>query len=161
MIATEPGVETVPLVAKPQRWVFDSGFTGDAFAWRSHLEEPGLNPRTNLAGTAPAKSAFGQEEALPIRKAALWLKSNIPSLQGTPFRIALSPGILFRDAAEPDPEFFRPVIGMRALMRAGLKVRIDFAKARISIWTPGPWYQGVSLFCRRLDSAFSVDPTKW
>jgi hypothetical protein len=36
----------------------------------------------------------------------------------------------------PDPEFQRPLIGIRALRSAGLRAEIDFRQDTISIWTP-------------------------
>jgi hypothetical protein len=36
----------------------------------------------------------------------------------------------------PDPEFHRALVGMRPLVRAGLKLEIDFANRAVSLWTP-------------------------
>lgn len=36
----------------------------------------------------------------------------------------------------PDPQFQRPLIGIRALRSAGLKVEIDFFHDTVSVWIP-------------------------
>ena len=36
----------------------------------------------------------------------------------------------------PDPEFHRPLVGMRALLRARLRVELDFVGKTLSLWTP-------------------------
>jgi hypothetical protein len=47
------------------------------------------------------------------------------------------PGIPFRDVPQnPDPQFQRPLIGMRALRRAGLLIELEFGSDTVSIWTP-------------------------
>jgi hypothetical protein len=64
------------------------------------------------------------------------LCSNLPTLRNPPYRLDLTSGVVFRDAPAPDAEFHRPLLGMRVLLRAGVKVKIDFAKATVSLWTP-------------------------
>ncbi len=154
-------LQTPPENLSPQRWVFDSACSFEACAWRSHLEEAGLNPRIKLAGKAAAYSAFGTREELPIRKAALWLISNIPSLRDKPFRIPLNPGIVFFDRACPRPEIFRPLIGLGALIRSGVTLQINSARTTVSIWTPGTWYQNLWLSLRRPFSRSSTLPLPW
>jgi hypothetical protein len=160
-LPTVPGSKALVGVERPQRWVLDTGFTGDAYAWRTHLVEAGLDPRAHLAGTLPARSVFGERQDLPVCKAGLWLISNLPALRDAPFYLELSPGILFREGTPPDPEFNRPLLGLRALLRAGLKVQIDFARATVSLWTPGPWYRGLSLGLRRLLTGYAKLPVRW
>jgi hypothetical protein len=36
----------------------------------------------------------------------------------------------------PDPHFQRPLIGIRAMRSAGLRIEIDFAADTLSAWTP-------------------------
>jgi hypothetical protein len=36
----------------------------------------------------------------------------------------------------PDPQFQRPLIGVKALRAAGLKAEIDSAHDTVSVWTP-------------------------
>jgi hypothetical protein len=160
-IATLPVVSAPPIGRHPQRWVLDTAFTGDAYAWRPHLLEVGLDPRASLAGTTAVLSAFGQRESLTVCKASVWLLSNIPALQDTPFRLALSPGILFRDATPSDPEFHRPLLGMRALLRAGVRVQIDFARATVSVWVPGSWSRCLAVSLRRSLTGFRTLPVHW
>jgi len=73
---------------------------------------------------------------VPVRDADLWLVSNLPS-PPDPFRIVLHRGLPFHDVSTvPDPQFQRPLIGVRALRLAGLKVELDFARDTVSVWTP-------------------------
>ncbi len=74
---------------------------------------------------------------VPVRDADLWLVSNFPALRATHYRIVLHRGLPFHDVpTRLDPEFQRPLIGIRALRAAGLNVEIDFANDTISVWTP-------------------------
>ena len=74
---------------------------------------------------------------VPVRDVDLWLVSNIPALQATPFRLVLHRGLAFLDSpALPDPEHQRPLVGIRAMRSAGLRVEIDFAADTVSVWTP-------------------------
>jgi hypothetical protein len=79
----------------------------------------------------------GRPLTVPVRYAHLWLVSNVPALQATPYRMVLHRGLPFHDVpSQPDPEFQRPLVGIRALRSAGLKVEIDFANDTISVWKP-------------------------
>jgi hypothetical protein len=72
-----------------------------------------------------------------VRDADWWLVSNLPALHATAYRIFVHPGLPFHDVpSRPDPEFQRPLIGVRALRAAGLRAEIDFANGWISVWTP-------------------------
>jgi hypothetical protein len=147
---------------RPQRWVLDTGFTGEAFAWRRHVQDAGLDPDIQQAGTIRARSSLGTSERLPVRSADLWLISNLGVLREHPFLLELDPGVAFRNVPrQPDPEFERPLIGMRALRRAGLKVQIDFAKATLSLWIPGTALRSLFLFLRRTLMRSAPDPMSW
>jgi hypothetical protein len=124
-----------PLV---QEWALDTANRGDAFAWRHHLQAAGLDPASNLLPRrVRITTAVGRPEEVPIREACLWLVSNIPALRDTPWRVELKRGLPFRDVpALPDPQFHRPLIGVRALRGAKLKVELDFANDTLSVWTP-------------------------
>ncbi len=75
--------------------------------------------------------------AVPVRDADLWLVSNLPALRGTPHRMVLHRGLPFRDtSSRAEPEFQRPLIRIRALRSAGMKIEIDFARDTVSVWTP-------------------------
>jgi hypothetical protein len=122
---------------RPQSWAVDTGFTGDAFAWRHHLEDAGLDPDTRRGTPVWLKgSAVSGGIQAPVRKADLWLVSNIAHLP--PYCLRLRSGITFRDqrVTNPDPEFHRALLGMRPLIRAGLKVELDFAGRTVSVWIP-------------------------
>jgi hypothetical protein len=82
-------------------------------------------------------TSMGGKTPVPVRLADLWLVSNVPALQGAAFRIELDPGVPFNNVTTlPDPQFHRPLIGFRALRRAGLRVELDFAADVVSVWTP-------------------------
>jgi hypothetical protein len=139
-LVTEPGLSVPPAGIPLQEWVFDPGNTGDAFAWRHHLLQAGLDPDT---GRGPhhvrMRVAGGIPLQLPLRQADFWLVSNIPSLQANPFPLRLGQGIPFVDLpTRPDPQFDRPLLGIRALRRARLRVELDFDGDTVSVWTPDP-----------------------
>jgi hypothetical protein len=138
ILLTEPGLTVPPATATAQVWVFDTGTRGEAFAWRHHLVSAGLDPDVDrLPLPVTITSALAGRESLPVRRALLWLVSNLPALAGTPWRLELLPGLPFRDVATlPDPEFHRPLLGLRPLLRAGLRIELEFAQKTLSLWTP-------------------------
>jgi hypothetical protein len=147
-----------PDSASPAHWKFDTGCALDAYAWRDHLHEAGLRPDLNLVRSMDrAWSAFGHKEELPVRSAALWLFSNIPALRHRPFRLALYPGITFVDRDCPQPQLFRPLIGLGAFLRAGVTIKVDPKRQTVSLWTPGTRWEGVRLFFQRLRSGFATE----
>ncbi|HZW33320.1 MAG TPA: hypothetical protein VFF52_21560 [Isosphaeraceae bacterium] len=81
-------------------------------------------------------SATGAKTQAPVRLANLWLLSTIA--HQAPFLLRLVGGIVFNDkrVVTPDPELHRALIGMRPLIRAGLKLEVDFASRTFSLWTP-------------------------
>jgi hypothetical protein len=140
VLVTDPNLPAPPASALAQSWCLDTGNTGEAFAWRHHLLTAGLDPTKHLAPTrAVLTSSLGARLLVRVRAADLWLVSNIPAHQGSPFRLHLDPGIPFHDIPTlPDPNLNRPLIGLRALRRAGLRVELDFANDTVSVWTPDP-----------------------
>lgn len=135
VLLSPPSASPLP-GAQPQGWVVDTGFTGDGFAWRHHLEGAGLDPDVDRdAPVSLRSSAASGVLQMPVRRADIWLASN---RHHPPFRLDLGPGIVFRDqsVASPDPEFHRALLGMRPLIRAGLKFELDFAGRTVSVWTP-------------------------
>lgn len=156
---TEPDA-AIPADDAPCRpWKFDSGNALDAVAWRFHLDQAGLAPSARLRSTTVrARAANDAVELLPIRKACLWLVSNIPALRGRPLRLPLYRGLPFYDRAPRRPEVVFPLIGIRTLRRARLKVKIDFDGLTISVWAPGRWYEGLFLWLRRLPGGFTTTP---
>jgi hypothetical protein len=136
---TEPGLTAPPSGLPIQEWVFDTGNTAEAFAWRGHLLQAGLDPYLRLL---PGHIRIGGSGILTppralLRDADLWLISNVPSLRGSPYRLRLERGHSFLDIPEqPDPHFNRPLVGVRAMRRAGLRVELDFAADVLSVWTP-------------------------
>ncbi len=138
VLLSEPGLSAPPAGAAPQLWLLDTGSRGEAFAWRHHLLTGGLDPDVgHFPRTVSITSALGGKHSVPSREADLWLVSNLPALQGQPWRLELMQGIPFYDIqALPDPHFNRPLIGTRALRRGRLRVELDFDAAVVSVWVP-------------------------
>jgi hypothetical protein len=139
-ILSEPGLTAPPAAAAVRNWLLDTGNRGEAFAWRPHLIAAGLDPDTGrIPRPLTITTVLGGRQNVPSREADLWLVSNIPALSGQPHRLELAQGLPFQDITTlPDPHFQRPLIGMRALRRACLRVELDFDAATVSIWTPDP-----------------------
>ncbi len=162
IVLSDPGLPAPPLGARPQRWVIDTRFTGEAYAWRSHLLEAGVDPAMLHTGHTYLTPVGGIPQKFPLRDADVWLLSNIPALRNTPWRLELEEGIALRDVPSlPQPEMNCPLIGMRALEQSGLQIKLDFAKATVSVWTPGPWHQSLSVFLRRTLSGYATSPVPW
>jgi len=138
IIVTEVGVATPFSGAPSLDWALDTGFHGEAFAWRKHLITVGLDPDVNRApGLITLTSTLAIRQVVPIRLAELWLASNIPGSVAPAWPLPLRRGIAFRDVpTSPDPNLNRPLLGMRVLRRAGLRVELDFANDTVSVWTP-------------------------
>ena len=139
IVLTGPTQPDPPALSTVTDWVLDTGNRGEAFAWRHHLIQAGLDPDQNrMARPITIRTVAGQV-TVPVRDADLWLVSNIPALHPTPYRMVLHRGLPFRDVpSRPDPILQRPLVGIRALRAAGLKVEIDFANDTVSVWTPDP-----------------------
>jgi hypothetical protein len=140
VLLTDPGLVAPPSNAPIQYWAVDTAHRGTAFAWRRHLIDGGLDPDVlHLGRTMSITTALGGKSIVPVRLAHLWLVSNVPSLQGATWRIDVDPGIPFNNVTNlPDPHFNRPLIGLRALRRARLRVEVDCASDTVSVWTPDP-----------------------
>ncbi len=75
-----------------------------------------------------------------------WPVNNIPIFRDTPYRIKLYSGIVFRDVQSlPNPESNCPLLGMRALEAAGLKILIDLPARRFPSECPRCFASGFSL----------------
>lgn len=137
VILTEPNLTAPPPVAGVREWALDTGNRGEAFAWRHHLLQAGVDPdKRRLPQPLTIRTVSGQV-IVPVRAAHLWLVSNVPALRATPYRMVLHRGLPFHDVtAVPDPNLQRPLIGLRALRSAGLRVEIDFAADTVSVWVP-------------------------
>jgi hypothetical protein len=135
----EPSALVPPPLSSIQYWVLDTGNRGEAFAWRHHLLQSGIDPdRRRLPQPMLIRTVTGKK-SVPVRDVDLWLISNLPGQTPQPHRIVLHRGLPFQDSASiPDPQYQRPLIGIRAMRSAGLRVEIDFARDMISVWTPDP-----------------------
>ena len=126
-----------PAHTRSEDWVLDTGTRGDAFAWRHHLIQAGLDPSLLRSSHPVGIRTVAGIIHVPTRDAALWLVSNLPGQALPPYHIDLPRGLPFMDTpALPDPYYQRPLVGIRALRRAGLRIEIDFAHDTISVWTP-------------------------
>lgn len=139
VMVTEPSLTGPPPVAQVQEWVLDTGNRGEAFAWRHHLVRAGLDPdQGRLPQPMTIRTVTGKV-TVPVRDVDLWLVSNVPVSLPDPYRMVLHRGWPFLDVpAVPDPQLQRPLLGVRALHAARLKVDIDFDQGTVSVWTPDP-----------------------
>lgn len=98
VIVSEPGLLRPPPDGHVSDWFLDTGFTGEASAWRPHLEGAQIDPDVN-----------------PLDEGIVFRDQQISSSRG-------------RTA--------RPLLGMRLLRRARLKLDIDFGTETVSVWVP-------------------------
>jgi hypothetical protein len=74
----------------------------------------------------------------------------------------LASGIAFRNVPSlPNPEGNCPLLGMRALESAGLKILMDFACGTVSVWVPAGWHRAAWLGVRRLVSGWATTPAPY
>jgi hypothetical protein len=136
-MVAEPTGLVAPGVARAQTWILDTGNRGEAFAWRFHLLQAGLDPDLGRLPQPMSIRTVSGKITVPVRDVDLWLVSNLPGLH--PYRIVLHRGLPFHDTPTvPDPHFQQPLLGIRALRAAALRVEIDFAHDTVSVWTPDP-----------------------
>jgi hypothetical protein len=151
ILVANPGLPQPPVTARPQRWLVDTRFTGEAFAWRHHLEEAGLDVSVRLRTEVALAPLLSAPKRYPARMADLWLVSNLAGLQAIPYPMRLHRGIAFHNVQRlPDPETNAPLLGMRALANARLTLKIDCVRRTLTVWTPGSWLGGVAVWARRL-----------
>ena len=138
VLLTEPGLPAPPANVPRLEWLLDTGNRGEAFAWRWHLLDGGLDPDVQrLPVNVRVTSVLGHQQVVPLRAADLWLLSNLPAFHGQPYRMSFSRGLAFKDVPTlPDPKRNRPLIGVRLLRQAKLKVELDFTNDTVSVWTP-------------------------
>jgi hypothetical protein len=162
-LVTERNLAIPPAPDFGQRWRIDRGCTGDTYAWRASLLEAGLDPRRNIVGTTRAVFGGGStREDLLVRTGALWLFSNIPALRAEPIRLALVPGITFVNREfHGDLRFACPVIGMKALRRAGVSMNVDFGNDTVSLWVPSTWLRRLRVTASRILTGGRRVPVRW
>jgi hypothetical protein len=157
-ILTERGA-SFPALDQCRPWKFDSGNALEALGWRFHLEQAGIDPdQRRDPARLGVRTANWTADSLSIRRASLWLVSNIPSLRASPFQVDLGKGFTFYDRVPPAQEGTYPLLGMRALRRAGLRVFIDGVRGTISVWVPGGWLRSAGTWLRRLPGRFTTCP---
>jgi hypothetical protein len=137
VMVTEPSLTTPPAVSGVRDWVLDTGNRGEAFAWRHHLVQAGLDPDQGQLPQPITICTVTGKVSVPVRDVDLWLVSHLTGPLLSPYRLVLHRGLPFLDShGIPDPHFQQPLIGIRALRSAGLRVEIDFAQDTVSVWTP-------------------------
>lgn len=160
VIPSNPGLDQPPVGSKPQRWAIDTRFSGEAYAWRHHLVEAGLDPDALRSGSVLLTPVGGTPARFPTRDADLWLVSNLPGVK--PWRLELDLGIALRDTDRlPDPEVNCPLLGMGALAPSGLRIAVNFAKSSISVWSSGTWYAHSLRELRRVATGFATRRPSW
>jgi hypothetical protein len=163
VIATEQENAVPARTAPCLPWKLDTAHELEASAWRFHLERVGLDPNRRKEPpeeNAKIRSANDSVTELPIRKASLWLVSNIPSLRATPFPIYLFRGLPFFDTAPRRPERILPLVGIRALKRMRVQVNLNFQieNPTVSVWVPAPWYRACCSWVSRIPARFATIP---
>lgn len=115
--------------------------------------------RTGITQLTPLAS---NPRPLPLCDVDLWLVSNIPALRDTPWPLELDEGVAVHDVPYlSHPEVNCPLLGMRALRRAGLCLQIDFVRSTVSVWVPAPWPRRLAVTVRRCLSGFRTLPAPW
>jgi hypothetical protein len=137
IVLTELALLNPPSLTSATDWVLDTGNRAEAFAWRHHLIQAGLDPDQSRMPSPMIIRTVAGRVTCPVVDADLWLVSNVAALRSTPYRMILHRGLPFHDVlSRPDPQFQRPLIGIRAFRSAALKVEIDFANDTVSVWMP-------------------------
>src|SRR5260221_4501457 len=78
VIVAEPSLVGPPPLGLEQEWILDTGNRGEAFAWRHHLVQAGLDPgQGRLPQLMTIRTVTGKA-TVPLRDADLWLVSNLP-----------------------------------------------------------------------------------
>lgn len=73
VILTEPTLLTPPPVAGVQEWVVDTGNRGEAFAWRQHLIQAGLDPdQGRMPQPMAIRTVAGRLNVPPTICASTW-----------------------------------------------------------------------------------------
>jgi hypothetical protein len=169
MIVVDPG-RKAPRPRTHKRWKVDTGCGPEAYAWRPHLREAGLDPAAHLGGISEIRPASGPAVERHRRKAHLLLFSNIPALEAYPFRLELTNGITLAEDDDSAPTEGRPVVGMKALRAAGVKILFNLSgkttkRNDVSVWIPRESLPQAPprafLFVRRVLSGFATLPIRW
>jgi hypothetical protein len=125
----------------PRRLVFpailDTGLSHNFSIRTEHLIRwAGLDPRW----LRPAGEAQISEETVPLYKADVWLHPNVPGKRDRaagiePFRLELRRGIAVCPPTMSNTPRL-PLLGLRALRRAGLHLTIDCRRGQVTLRTP-------------------------
>jgi hypothetical protein len=133
---TRPGLIKFPEDALRLPAVLDTGFNGTFLISERQLEEWARVKATDLTWI-DLLTADGQP--IPLRDADIWIHPNqphsrAPKAGGLPFRLELADGIGVWPTAIPGARRL-PLVGMRALRRAGVHVHLDCQTGLVSMNT--------------------------
>ncbi len=141
VIPSDPAAE--PTRPQPQRWFLDTCFSGEAYAYGYHLDNAAvapLPPAWKVMSRLTSSVSSDDPKLLPVQPADLWLVSNRAGADKKLrlFYLALNQGITRDDRTltSCDEIHHRALIGVPALVRAGVRVEIDFRRKVVSVWVP-------------------------
>jgi hypothetical protein len=135
VLISAPGLDAPPAGATIQEWVFDIGFTAQAFAWRWHLENAGIDLELwDVPSNSSVRSSIdNRKEPVRICQVDVWLPEFPTRNDGRIERLDLE--VMYRDISNrPDPQLNRPLLGLRSFMSVGVKAEIDFLAKTTSMW---------------------------
>jgi hypothetical protein len=81
IVLTEPTLPNPPPLGLVSDWVLDTGNQGEAFAWRHHLIQAGLDPDQYRTPSSMTIRTVSGRLTVPILDTDLWLVSNLPGLR--------------------------------------------------------------------------------
>jgi hypothetical protein len=141
VIIAAPGLSAPPASGRVQLWTLDIGYSGNAFCYEQHLVGAGLRrEKWQLTGTVTHRSVLSQEKRQGVLcQVDFWLLCSSDRNAKRPrfYRLEVAPGIGVNcERRTLGPEYDRPLIGMGLLMKARLKIDLDFEARSVSIWSP-------------------------
>ena len=133
---TEPYAGAPPPLADARLFVIDTG-SDYSSVFLDDLIESGLPVRGPGGGQVRMILYDGSEVVRRRRDVTLWLYSNLRDAAPSPLRIDLSGGVIILPTPAPNiARLLKPVLGMKPLLDAGVRVDLDFGARRFSIWAP-------------------------
>ncbi len=137
VLISDPFLKSPPARQRRQFWTCDIGYTGAAYCLENHLREAGLDPAVwSFERTVANRSSLRPDKVhLPARQVRLWIPCDTSDKQTRYLMFDPHPGVVFGAPRKVlDPEFDRPLIGMKLLANSGLKIELDFVAKTFSIW---------------------------
>ena len=133
---TEPMVAAPPQEVKPLEFVLDTA-SDYATVFPNDLWTSGLSVAGPSGGWVTIILWDGSGIKRPMRDVTLWLYSNLPSFENQAHRIDLNGGVVVLKVPDPDvANLVKPVLGMNALLDAGVQIKLDCRAKHFSVWIP-------------------------